>query len=371
METAEAYGSDIEDGIISYVDPRKKPLMMLLKRRSYMLNWSVEEVAKNTRTSEDISFLHIISQGILLRLTIEKGTFSSTWTLLVTGDGASSYAFELGKFDWSVRRNESLDVSIFNTSRWNGVIENVLCGQMKGRLTVGKNKMIFDGHQTSTGENKMIPGSHETHSSRIEMHGCFTRHEVQDTFMYCFGYRTHLFQDKMRWLFNEFFAMILTEIACCRIKQAKKHTDESIRNCTSTSVGFHDENEIDRISNKYKHDYATYLEGLVEKTSAAFVETLARSRLVFTMFFRENKFETRADFCSVTEPYDATTVLCFCQLVYRPDHRQLFPRSQSVDASVLDRLYQLAKNNTSSVFCMCKHFSTNRKQCDDMGVIRE
>ena len=371
METAEAYGSDIEDGIISYVDTLRKPLMMLLKRRSYIMDWSMEEVKKNMRTAEDISFSHMISQGIFLRLTIEKGTFSSTWTLIVTRDGASSYAFELGKFDWSVRRNESLDVSIFNTSNWNGVIENVVCGQRKGKLSILKNKIIFVGHETGTPDKKMIPGSPETDLSRMEMHGCFKRHEVQDTFMYCFDYRTHLFQDKMRWLFNEFFAMILTEIACCRIKQAKKHTDDSIRNCTSTSVGIHDENEIDRISNRYKHDYVTYLEGLVEKTSAAFVETLARSRLVFTMFFRENKFETRADFSSVTEPYDSTTVLCFCQLVYRPDHGPLFPGSLSADASVLDRLYQLAKNNMSSVFCMCKHFSMNRKQGDDLGVIRE
>lgn len=360
MEVVEACGKEFPDGVVAYMDPpTKKPFMMLLKRRIYLLDWTMNDVRKNKVTSEDISIYNMISEGIFLRLTLESGKLSSRWALVITSDYGNSEVFNLGIFDWSVINNQSIDTSIFNPLNWNGTVGNVSCDKRKGMLTIRDNHITFSEEEDGS----------VMHTTR----GSFKRDEVQDLFMLCFAYRTHLFHDKIQWVFNEFLAMILTETACCRIKQAKKHADNSIRDCaSSTTVGFHDQNEIEIISNRYKHDYVSYLENLVTNRGTAFEETQSRARLVFTMFFRHNDFEMQSNFEDYLKAYDSTTVLCFCQLVYRPDHRVNFsPMVEVTHSAIIDSLYQLAKNNMTSVFCMCGYFSANRRSGDDMSVILE
>jgi len=196
----------------------------------------------------------------------------------------------------------------------------------------------------------------------------FNKVYMQSILMNCFNYRTHLFADKIKWFFNEFLALILTEVTCCRVKQNKKHIDETIRNCSSTCFGLRDENEIDQISNKYKHDYITQLEQLVVYPNEAFQKTEEKAKLSFIMFFRDNNFETHCNFENALKAFDKVTLLCFCQIVYRPDHKA---KPSCVSDNVMDNMFRWTKNNMASLFCMCEYFSERKNVHEEMGCIKE
>lgn len=364
METKRPYIVDDHERIDMHVPDNIKPMFMLMRRRSLVMDLTWKELMKNNKTKQDINMYHLISNKFILRITLKRMSFDSEWNILIFDEQKNiTHVIDMGTFRWSstsedTRVKRELDMSIFGHPTRPRCVNGVLIRESKIKEErTGHLHLLVDEAGYCTMRFYPFLGD-----SIVDVNiGHVHNKDLQSVLLKCLKYKTYMYHDKMKWLFNEFFALLLTAVACCRLKQMKKKKYKDVDNCIGPTI----DDKNGPLINRFKEDYDTCLDALLHITEHAYVETLKKARFVFIVYFTDRTVETHD--AKITEAYDEATLSCFCQHCYSPDCRpkqiDLVNSSSSKKEYVLDGLFLHAKMCVPTAFCMCDHFSNVTDWC--------